>query len=159
MDRTYKQIETNKKYYACTDGHIYKKINDDFVQVKERMHPDGYLDVSIPFYAKGSNYVHRVIAITFLGYPKDYKCHKHVVDHKNSDHRDNRLENLHWITQKENISRSKRRVKNQKILCVELSKYYSSISEASKDLGIRYCSVYGSLDSNIPTHGLHFEYR
>ena len=44
--------------------------------------------------------VHRLVALTFLPKPEG----KDIVNHKNSNKLDNRLENLEWVTQKENTA-------------------------------------------------------
>ena len=45
-------------------------------------------------------YIHRLVAITFLGAPPTEGC---VVNHKNLNKRDNRVENLEWTTNKGNM--------------------------------------------------------
>jgi hypothetical protein len=45
-------------------------------------------------------YVHRLLALTFLGDPVGSKNH---VNHKNGVKTDNRLENLEWVTRSENM--------------------------------------------------------
>lgn len=155
------QNDTFQEFYACSDGHIYRKIDDKYEQLKEHIHPDGYYDIAYPFYAKGSNYVHRVIAITFLGYPEGYKPHRWVVDHKNNDHLDNRLCNLEWVTQSENLRRAKLRNKypkgKQKIFCHQTNTTYNSISHVAKSLNLRYYSVYGAMERNKSIQGYTFE--
>lgn len=47
--------------------------------------------------------VHRLVALTFLGHP-DFKGAQ--VNHINSKKRDNRVENLEWVTASENIIHS-----------------------------------------------------
>lgn len=45
-------------------------------------------------------YVHRLLALTFLGDPVGNRNH---VNHKNGIKTDNRLENLEWVTRSENM--------------------------------------------------------
>lgn len=55
-------------------------------------------------------YVHRLLALTFLGDPVGNRNH---VNHKNGIKTDNRLENLEWVTRSENIQHSYDVLKNK----------------------------------------------
>nr|QBK85909.1 MAG: HNH endonuclease [Marseillevirus LCMAC101] len=48
-----------------------------------------------------SYYVHILVVRTFIGAPPE--CERPIVNHKNGDKRDNRLENLEWCNSKESI--------------------------------------------------------
>lgn len=49
---------------------------------------------------KSHHYVHRLVVITFIGLPPS---NNYVVNHKNLNKRDNRVENLEWVTVQENM--------------------------------------------------------
>ena len=61
----------------------------------------GYLTVA-PF--QKTTHVHYLVTLTFLGVRK----YKYVVDHINGDYCDNRIENLRYVTQKENVQNALR---------------------------------------------------
>lgn len=47
----------------------------------------------------GTHVVHRIVAFAFHEQPSD----KHVVDHIDTNRRNNRAENLRWVTRLENV--------------------------------------------------------
>jgi len=59
-----------------------------------------------------SKRVHRLVAETWLPQPTEDGL---VVDHINSDPQDNRVENLQWVSIKENLQRSHRKKKEKKL--------------------------------------------
>jgi len=64
----------------------------------------GYLRVDLCVNGSHKHYsVHRLVAQAFVPNPKNKRC----VNHKNSNREDNRVENLEWVTYKENIDHAK----------------------------------------------------
>lgn len=62
---------------------------------------DGYLTVRIATHGnKTSTYIHKLVALAFHGYPEKGQ----EVLHKNGVKTDNRADNIHWGTRKENIA-------------------------------------------------------
>lgn len=102
-------------YQASNKGRIrslahtveVKTKNGSYFRHKEGRilspHMQNYMRVSLSSCGTSKSYlVHRLVAETFLGAPKD-GCE---VDHINENKRDNSIENLRWITVFENRSRS-----------------------------------------------------
>ena len=84
-------------------------------------------------------FIHRIVAKVFLGEPEKSGL---VVNHKNSIRSDNRVENLEWCTQGENIRHARaadRYPKNPRSKAIVCSNgcTYESITSAAKLLGIR----------------------
>ena len=66
---------------------------------------NGYLLVRLCKNGKtNTSYIHRLVAETFLQKPRGWDI---VVDHINNDRLDNRLDNIQWITHRENCSKDK----------------------------------------------------
>lgn len=86
-------------YSATKDGLIYSHISNKMLKPSKNTH--GYQMVSL--YKDGIQKrlsVHRLVAMAFIKNPRNCPC----VDHINTDKNDNRVENLRWVTTKENCN-------------------------------------------------------
>jgi len=71
----------------------------------------GYLALSLTKEGRRKNhYIHRLVAEAFL--TNDRKLP--VINHKNHNAKDNRVENLEWCTQKENVNHSQHLMRHPK---------------------------------------------
>jgi len=105
MNRTikFRAWELNPRYEIGTDGKVY---SNDFNhsgergELKQYIDKDGYTHVYLYDLEKKRHIrnVHRLVAGHFLDKPTS----KHQVNHKNGDRKDNRLENLEYLTSGEN---------------------------------------------------------
>ena len=84
--------------YVANDGrYIKSKI------VTQSLGKNGYYYVNLRCDGKTKlAYVHRIIAETYVDNPEN----KEQVNHINGDKKDNRIENLEWVTPKENTQHS-----------------------------------------------------
>ena len=82
----------------------------------------GYLRIT---YCSGRFYVHRLVAQTYIANPRDCE----YVNHKNGNKRDNRMENLEWVTASENRRHAE---------AIGLAKSIGEIMRKLSDDAVRY---------------------
>ena len=118
---------------AKTRGRMLSPRNDG--------RKNGYLTVCL--YKGGERHykkVHRLVASAFLRPPKDGE----QINHKDGNKRNNHIENLEWVSAKENVQHSHalglnahRGYKYRKpIRCVETGKVFDSAVEAADKMGL-----------------------
>ena len=108
---------TDNKAIVTSDGRVFKRYPisrkrpekgfTSFREVKPRLGYWGYLSVAIPYRKDCS--IHRLVAEAFIPNPENKSC----VDHINGNKLDNRIENLRWVSYKENSNNP-----NTKYKCV-----------------------------------------
>jgi len=87
------EIENFSNYLIYPDGKVFSKKSNKFLKPYDTGR--GYLSVELG----GKNHkVHRLVAIHYIPNPEN----KPEVDHINRNTSDNHIENLRWMTSKEN---------------------------------------------------------
>lgn len=106
-----KPIKDFDGYFISDDGKVYCNLgkgnrrNDkttDLYEINPRPTKNGYMRVYCRQMSTGKRkdlYVHRLVAKYFIPNPDN----KNVVNHKNCQRDDNRVENLEWCTTRENV--------------------------------------------------------
>ena len=136
MEYKEKQIipNTNNRYYATIDGHIYDSYLNRFVA--ENKSKRGWLKCHIWMNEERKTIgVHRLIAYAYFG------VSSLTVNHKDGNKENNSVFNLEYMTlQDQNIHRSKiiKKGNLKKVKCLENNKIYDSIKDACDDLGLKY---------------------
>lgn len=167
----FKQIE-DLNYDISRDGTVRNRTSK-FV-IKNR--PGGtsaYLVVMVNVGRKKTRslLLHRLIAKAFIPNPEG----KAQVNHINGIKTDNRIENLEWCSQSENIQHmydtglkkyrplhykgkfGSEHNRSKSVKCTETGMVYGSMSEAARELKIDISSVSWSIKFKKPIYGMHFE--
>ena len=149
-----------KRRHYPTGYGAYWYISDEWHYISASDDGNGYLKVMLYNRENGRRYckkVHRLVAEAFI--PHDSR--DDTVDHIQSGREgklDNSVDNLRWISRAENIRKAYRdgmcdeRIRSQQkdILVTDTwtgnMAYFSSIREASDELGINYTSIVHALN-------------
>ena len=98
MVETWKPIAGYENYYEVSNLGRVRNIKRNKI-VKSYTNKNGYQRVQLSLNKKKLNYmVHRLVASAFLPKPEN----KDVINHKDYDRSNNSVENLEWLTFKEN---------------------------------------------------------
>ena len=87
-------------YSVSTEGQVYTHKYKKFLKPRSKR---GYLNVSLSKNKKRKEFrVHRLVAIAFISNSEN----KEQVNHIDGDKNNNKVNNLEWVTQSENITHS-----------------------------------------------------
>ena len=96
------------KYKACEDGRIWAEPSakrPDGCYLKPWLIGHGYETVSLYKNGKGKKFlVHRLVAKAFIDNPEKAP----EINHKDGNRLNNRIENLEWVSSKENKSHARK---------------------------------------------------
>lgn len=112
-----KEIELGgRKYIVSNDGRVFigeKTLHSDYHQeLKQYLTADGYKAVTVGSANKRNRKkVHQLVAECFIEKPNNER--KYEVDHKDRNRTNNNVENLQWLTHKENVQRIPKEVHSQ----------------------------------------------
>lgn len=107
-----KPIDDFDGYFISDEGKVYCNLGKgnkrngktvELYELKPRPTKNGYMRVYCRQISTGKRkdlYIHRLVAQYFIPNSENKK----VVNHKNCKRDDNRVENLEWVTTKENVN-------------------------------------------------------
>lgn len=155
-------IRTKDRVVTGKDG---KKYHIKGHVLRQRLRPDGYMDVTLSMNGKKFNlYVHRVIAASHLPNPNNLL----EVNHIDCDRTNNRSDNLEWCTHQENIAHrdklghtAKHNAPKKPVIAVnpETSEvfWFESQCEAGRQLGVFQQHIKDIIKGRRnTTHGYYF---
>lgn len=147
-------IEGHENYIVSSDGKVAKILKGDD-------NGKGYRFIKFP---NGERmYIHQIVAKTFIKNPNDYN----VINHKDGNKSNNKIDNLEWCTYSHNNKESYRiglrkptYVKVvQKDLYGNIIKEWDSMSDIAKTLNITYQEISKCCRGERKTsHGYKWEY-
>lgn len=117
----------------------------------------GYQTVGAGYGSTHYQYVHRLVAETWIPNPNHYRD----VNHINGDKTDNRVENLEWVTHSENMHHAYRTGLNKTtpIRIVETGEVFYSQRECARRIGVSQGNIGDCLAGRQSTcRGYHLEY-
>ena len=141
----FKDIKGYPDYQISTQGRVWSIRKQKYM--KPQINNMGYYQLNM-FATNGKvkkELIHRLVALTFIDNPNNYP----QVHHINHNPQDNRVENLQWVTGKQNCRDTKA---NKKVSQFDkdgnLIKTFSSMTEAAEAVGGNYQGLYMSFYRN-----------
>lgn len=140
------------QYAITTDGKVWSYTDQLFMC--SWIHNCGYEIIRL---GEKNHRIHRLVAMTYIPNPEG----KEEVDHINGNRRDNRVENLRWVSSAENKANAQFKGSKKirtKIRCVETGEVFKSMVQAAQFAGInRYGINLVLLGRQQTAGGYHWE--
>lgn len=157
MEEVWRKIEGFDRYEMSNLCRIRDLEKNRFL--KMTLKSDGYLCVCLAN-SDGKHILflaHRLLAMCFI--ENDNRLLKIQVNHINGIRHDNRLENLEWVTPRENLSHGKLRIKNKssKYIGVRLKKGVSLVKQWEAKIRIKGKTTY--LGYYLTEYEAHLAYQ
>ena len=156
-DESWKSVFFSSDYMVSNLGRVKSLVRSREKLLAQSTNNWGYKTIKL----RGRCYlVHRLVAISFFGYPPS---EIHQVNHKNRVVSDNRVENLEWVTPQENsIHATRRRTpssfkKGNPVVATNIStgeskQFLSAVDAVSNGFGKSKNKIYDCLHGRQKTH-------
>ena len=140
-----KAIPNFEDYLISREGKIYSTKSNKIL--KQRVDRYGYAKCTL--FRKGKAYyrtIHRLVAITYISNPRGLP----TVNHINENKLDNRVENLEWMSIRDNDNHGTRNLRISNTKCrkpVEMTlsdgrkRIFKGVKDASRQTGIAHSQI------------------
>ena len=161
-DEQWKEWPRDPRIKVSNKGNVVSYKRGEPYPLKVSYTNDGYQKVNV---SRPPQYVHRLVAETWIDNPNPN--HYTQVNHINGDKDDNRVENLEWVTQSQNMLHAFRTGlkihtggrEATPVRIVETGEVFESISECARRIGGDQAAIWRCLAGKQSTHlGYHLEY-
>lgn len=153
-DEQWREWPRDPRVKVSNKGHVISCKRGACSPYKVRHSNSGYQMVTA--ISGKPQFVHRLVAETWIDNPNHYK----EVNHINGDKNDNRMENLEWVTPSQNIRHAFQigLKKGTPIRNAETGETYESLSECARRIGCSQQNISNCLAGKQSTcRGYHFE--
>ena len=155
-----KDVKEYEGLYAITScGKVWSYKRKKFLKPGKTQ--NGYLNVSLCKNGKRKVYlIHRLVAEAYLPNPNGLP----QINHKNENETINHINNLEWISVKDNINYGSHNERSaaarcKPVYCYELKKTFSSIKEAAEELNISGGNISSCCAGRrLSVNGYHFSF-
>ena len=154
----WKVIPICSKYEVSTIGRVRNKKTKRILKLQNENRCSKIRLINNDKKKKNYN-VHRLVALTFIPNPEN----KPEVNFKDENPKNNKIENLQWVTKKENtdiyFKTAKKTYKKIKltILKTKEEKIFNSIGECGKFIGYKHSKISHRLSGNVIDKEYKFE--
>ena len=165
MEEIWKDVKGFENLYKISNcGNVFSCKYGRMLKPAER---GGYLRVTLTKDKKQNRCsIHRLVAENFL----NNKGNKTQVNHKDGNKKNNHINNLEWVTNKENCNHAVKhdlfhKRKNKKILQFSLDgkfiKRWDALCDIQDELGLNKKTIWETLNDNRRTqsHGFRWKYE
>ncbi len=115
-----------ERYSVRDNGAVLRHVREGMrIRKNDNVWTFGKPDLNNGYMKMGSEMVHRIVAFAFLGEPP---TPQHVVDHIDTNRRNNRPNNLRWLTKLENVLNNPITRKKIEYLCGSMENFVNDTS-------------------------------
>lgn len=159
MKEVWKDIKGYDGYRISNLGRVFSTKSNKYLS--QSVVGQGYLRVYLWAGDKQKGeLVHRLVAIHFLDNPNHFPQVHHIDENKQN----NRIDNLAWVSAKDNMNAGtlqerKAKACEKAIKCIEKNQIFESTKKAAQELGLHASNLTSCLRGRQKTcGGFHWEY-